>query len=140
MFSFTDIRIGDKETPDVEVERFRAEVELAPLLKGQVRILQVSVERPRMRIDVAGLAGEGAAGLERRWQIEPERISLARLQVAEGTAIIEDSRNRKELAGHRYRRRGRGELADGPRADIRELRPRRNADQHEGELRPVRNR
>jgi uncharacterized protein involved in outer membrane biogenesis len=32
--TFTDVRVGDAEAPDVEMERFRAEVELAPLLRG----------------------------------------------------------------------------------------------------------
>ena len=46
--SFTDIRVGDAEAPDVEMEQFRAEIDLAPLLKGEVRVLQMTVERPRV--------------------------------------------------------------------------------------------
>ena len=71
VLSFTDIRVGDGESPDVEMERFRAEVELAPLLKGEVRIIQMAVERPRFRIDIAGLATEGAGALARRLEDRP---------------------------------------------------------------------
>ena len=53
--SFTDIRVGDADAPDVEMERFRAEVELAPLLKGEVRIIQMAVERPRFHFDSPSL-------------------------------------------------------------------------------------
>ena len=45
-------------SPDVEMEQFRAEVELAPLLKGEVRIIQMTVERPHFHIDIASFDGE----------------------------------------------------------------------------------
>ena len=36
------------------MERFRAEMELAPLLKGEIRIIQMMLERPRFSVDIAG--------------------------------------------------------------------------------------
>ena len=89
--SFTDIRVGDAAEPEVQMERFRAEVELAPLLKGEVRVVHMTVERPRFVLDIGVLTGNGAAQAEGGWRIQPERISLGRLEILEGTALIEDS-------------------------------------------------
>lgn len=92
VLSFTDIHVGDGERPDVEMERFRAEVELAPLLKGEVRVIQMAVERPRFHIDIGGLAdNRGLFGGE--WRLDPDRVSLERLQIIEGSVLISDSAN-----------------------------------------------
>lgn len=92
VLSFTNISIGDEAAPDVEMERFRAEVELAPLLKGEVNVIQMSVERPRFHVDLARLADPQGAGLPGGWRINAERISLARLEITDGSAAILDSR------------------------------------------------
>lgn len=92
ILSFTDIRIGDAEEPDVEMERFRAEVELAPLLKGEVKVIQMTVERPHFRFDLASLGEEMADDPASGWRIDLQRVSLARLEILDGTAIIADSR------------------------------------------------
>ena len=87
--TFTDLRVGDSETPVVEMERFRAEVELAPLLRGEVRIIQMAFERPIFRVDVAQLrAGGGMVG---GIHLDPERVSLERLEIDDGAAVISDS-------------------------------------------------
>jgi hypothetical protein len=91
VLSFTDMRVGEVEAPDVEVERFRAEIDLTSLLKGEIRVLEMTLERPRFRFDIARLAGGRPGG--RLGNIEAEQVSLARLEVADGTALIEDSRN-----------------------------------------------
>ena len=92
ILSFTDIRIGDAEEPDIEMERFRAEVELAPLLKGEIKVIQMTVERPHFRFDLARLSEAEANGPGSGWRIDPQRISLARLEILDGAAIIADSR------------------------------------------------
>lgn len=89
--SFTDIRVGDPNAPDIQMERFRAEVELTPLLKGEVRIIQMVVDRPQFRIDIARLAGSEVEQ-EGGWKLDSERISLERLQIVGGSASIRDSR------------------------------------------------
>lgn len=89
VISFTDIRVGDAAAPDVEMERFRAEVELAPLLSGRVRIIQMSVERPRVNFDLARLAGSGNDAVG--WRLDSERISLERLEIVGGSAVVSDS-------------------------------------------------
>jgi hypothetical protein len=94
VLSFTNVRIGDPDNPDIVMERFRAEVELAPLLKGEVRIIQMAMERPHVRIDLAALGGAEAA--ENRWRVDPERVSLERLEIAKGRVSISDSATGRE--------------------------------------------
>jgi hypothetical protein len=91
VLSFTDVRIGESADPEVEIERFRAEIELAALLKGEIRVIQMSVDRPRFRFDLAALV-DGSGGALGKWRIDPERISLSRLAIMDGSAAVLDSR------------------------------------------------
>ncbi len=95
VLSFTDVNVGDPAAPDVKMERFRAEVELAPLLRGQVRVIHMTLERPVFHFDVASLA-EGHEALAGAWRVDAEQISLERLEIAEGSATIIDSRSGEE--------------------------------------------
>ena len=122
------------------MERFRAEVELAPLLKGEIRIIHMVLERPRFSVDIAGLAEEGAGALGRAWKIDPQRVSLARLEVVEGTRRHRRQPLREELAGERHRRAHRSGFAARPRQDRGEPDPRRPADGRAHRARPLRRR
>ena len=44
--TFTDVRIGDVESPLLTVGRFEVDIELAPLIKGEVRVLDMRMEKP----------------------------------------------------------------------------------------------
>ncbi len=92
VLSFTDVNVGDPTAPDVKMERFRAEVELAPLLRGEVRVIHMTMERPVFRFDVASLA-QGHEALAGTWRVDAERISLERLEISQGSALITDSRS-----------------------------------------------
>jgi hypothetical protein len=92
LLSFGDVRIGDADAPEMEMERFRAEVELASLLKGEIRVIRMEIARPHFRIDLAGLAAGNGEPSAKRWRLDPERISLTLLEVEGGTAEIVDSR------------------------------------------------
>ena len=54
----------------------------------EVRIIQMRVERPRFRFDIADLSGR-AAGSGGGWRADPERISLGRLEIVDGSALID---------------------------------------------------
>ncbi len=95
VLSFTDVNVGDPAAPDVKMERFRAEVELAPLLRGEVRVIHMTLERPVFHFDVASLA-EGHESLAGTWRVNAEKISLERMEIAEGSATITDSRSGEE--------------------------------------------
>ncbi len=95
VLSFTDVNVGDPAAPDVKMERFRAEVELAPLLRGEIRVIHMTMERPVFHFDIARLA-EAHEKLAGAWRVDAERISLERLEIAEGSALITDSRSGQE--------------------------------------------
>ena len=91
VLSFTDVRVGNADDPDVVIERFRAEVELMPLLQGEIRILQMMVDRPEFHLDFAGAEKGAADPLSSDWAIDAADISLGRLEIIDGTAHVEDS-------------------------------------------------
>lgn len=92
---FTDVTIGDPESPDIRMERFRAEVELAPLLKGEVKVVQARMERPTFDFDVARAAGAASLPASGGVSLDPARVSLGRLEIVGGVAQIADSRSER---------------------------------------------
>jgi uncharacterized protein involved in outer membrane biogenesis len=88
--SFTDVRVGDPDRPGIVIERFRAQVELTPLLKGEINILEMVVERPTFSLDLADLRNRGGAG--RPIPVDPQRVSLNQVEIVQGEALVVDSR------------------------------------------------
>jgi len=95
ILSFTDVRLGDPEEPYVVVERFRAEVELAPLLKGEINVLDMTIERPSLQIDLAGLDQLAGAKLPDH-KFNPEKIALNDVEIVQGEALVLDSRTGRQ--------------------------------------------
>ncbi len=95
VLSFTDVRLGDPEEPYVVVERFRAEVELTPLLKGEINVLDMTIERPTLQIDLAGLDQISTAELPEH-NFDPEKIALNDVEIARGEALVLDSRTGRQ--------------------------------------------
>ena len=100
VLSFTDIHIGDAEQPDVEMERFRAEVELAPLLKGEVRIIQMAVERPRVHVEISGLAEDLATLIKGGVELDRALLILSEAGVRPAVAGLLHDLHREISAGH----------------------------------------
>jgi hypothetical protein len=94
VLSFTDVRIGDPETPGLVVERFRAQVELTPLLRGEINVLEMVVERPSFSFDLAGLQQADTGGPPIR--VDPQRVSLNQVEIVQGEALILDSRSGRQ--------------------------------------------
>ncbi len=95
VLSFTDVRLGDPEEPYVVVERFRAEVELAPLMKGEINVLDMTIERPSLQIDLAGLDQLAGAKLPDH-KFNPEKIALNDVEIVQGEALVLDSRTGRQ--------------------------------------------
>ena len=91
--SFTDVRVGNGAEPMLAIERFHAQVELTPLLKGEVNVLEMTIERPVLRFDLADLTslGDGQAG--DGGTVAPAKVSLSQVEIVQGRAIISDSRH-----------------------------------------------
>ncbi|HMB48083.1 MAG TPA: AsmA family protein, partial [Afifellaceae bacterium] len=91
--NFTDVRVGDADRPDLTIENIKAELELPALLKGDLRVIQMRVDRPTLRLDLAilaqpegELAGEGDDGLD------PDTVSLDSMEINSGQVLLFDSR------------------------------------------------
>ncbi|WP_280139915.1 AsmA family protein [Afifella marina] len=85
-----DVRIGPSDAPILMLGRLRAKVELTGLLKGEINIISVQLDRPRLMLDVADLAQPG-----RRLRIGrfgPEQISLDEMDIRNGEIDLKDSR------------------------------------------------
>lgn len=93
--SFTDVTVGDAEAPDVKMERFRAEIELTPLLSGEVRVIQMTMERPDFHIDIGELAANRGV-LSGAHGPAPEHVSLERLEIVDGSATLSQGETERE--------------------------------------------
>ena len=90
---FEDVTIGGTagEQPLLALERLAFDVEIAPLLKGDVRIVEMELDRPVGRLEIGAdgridwLAGEGALTLD------PADVSIERLTVREGALTVRDA-------------------------------------------------
>ena len=77
------------------MERFRAEVELAPLLKGDIKVVQATMERPVFELDVARISAVDDVVPSGAVAFDPDHVSLARLEIVDGAARIADSRSER---------------------------------------------
>ncbi|MHA7777490.1 AsmA family protein [Roseibium sp. M-1] len=50
--SFSDVRVGEAEDPLLVVSRFDMRVELPPLLKGEIRVLDMELDRPHLSLSL----------------------------------------------------------------------------------------
>ncbi|MXN63541.1 AsmA family protein [Stappia sp. GBMRC 2046] len=97
--TFTDVRVGEIEDPLLAVSRFVVRVELPPLLKGEVKVLDMTMERPdlRLSLDEAGRLDWFTAAPRQSVlsEIDPEKVTLEQVEIVDGTATLIDARNGK---------------------------------------------
>ncbi|GHC75335.1 AsmA family protein [Limoniibacter endophyticus] len=87
--SFKNVTISgdDPAEPAMTADAFSMDAELAPLINGSLHIFDMRLERPRFRMDVAS---DGSID----WMLRPETpvapslISVEKLTISDGTAII----------------------------------------------------
>ncbi|WP_274609886.1 AsmA family protein [Rhodobium orientis] len=95
--TFTDMRIGDANNPLMIVSRFSARVELAPLLKGEVKVIDMTLERPDVRLAVddkgqlSALGDDGKA--PRPPGFDPAAVAFEQVEVVDGAVQISDARS-----------------------------------------------
>lgn len=94
--TFTDVRVGEAEDPLLVVSRFQMRIELPPLLKGEVRVLDMELERPHLalsldesgRLDwLTAKTSDGALG-----ELPAEDVAFDRISIVDGALSVIDAR------------------------------------------------
>lgn len=100
--TFTDVRVGELEDPLLAVSRFVVRIELPPLLKGEIKVLDMKLERPdlRLSLDESGrldwfTATQKSSVLS---EIDPQKVTLDQVEIVDGSATIVDARSGKTHA------------------------------------------
>ncbi len=95
--TFTDVRVGEAEDPLLVVSRFQMRIELPPLLKGEVRVLDMELERPHLslsldesgRLDwLTAKTSDGVLG-----ELPAEDVAFERVSIVDGAVSVIDARN-----------------------------------------------
>ncbi len=96
--AFTDVVVGDDPAdPVLTVRAFRMDAELAPYLSGEIRIFDMRLDGPALRIPVER---DGSI----RWPVGAgaapprETVVLERIAVADGSVTLEDRRSARRIA------------------------------------------
>lgn len=100
--TFTDVRIGDVESPLMTVSRFEVDIELTPLIKGEVRVLDMRLDEPDLdlTLDETGrlswfLPQDGSG---RRLPLDPAQFSIGTLSVQSGRIRVDDLASGQQYA------------------------------------------
>lgn len=95
--TFTDVRVGEAEDPLLVVSRFQMRIELPPLLKGEVRVLDMELERPHLslsldesgRLDwLTAKTSDGVLG-----DLPAEDVAFERISIVDGAVSVIDARS-----------------------------------------------
>nr|WP_282449398.1 AsmA family protein [Roseibium sp. CAU 1639] len=95
--SFSDVRVGEAEDPLLVVSKFDMRVELPPLLKGEIRVIEMELDRPHLSLalDEAGrldwltaMTSDGALA-----KLAPEDLAFEKVSIRDGALSIVDARS-----------------------------------------------
>ena len=86
---FDDVRVGARTdgTAMMTVERFRVDAELAPLLKGEVVVVDMELQRPRINIAV-GEAGVVDWTSRTSGTIDPDDVLIEKISIRDGAVRL----------------------------------------------------
>ncbi|HVZ64046.1 MAG TPA: AsmA family protein, partial [Lacunisphaera sp.] len=91
--TFTDVEVGDPGAePLMTIQRFSATLELVPLLQGQLHVDSMTLEHPVVHV-TAGANGtiDWMQRLADTQKLDPDRVSLADVQVKDGSVTFRDA-------------------------------------------------
>jgi uncharacterized protein involved in outer membrane biogenesis len=97
MLTFSDVRVGEPEDPLLAVSRFEMRIELPPLLKGEVRIIDMTLDRPALRLSIdeqgrldwfTALARNGLIA-----EVDPDLVMLEQANIRDGRLTVIDARS-----------------------------------------------
>lgn len=95
--AFTDVAIGDPANPMMTVARFDLEVELFPLLSGQIRVTNMRLDRPDLTVRVDDEGGLEWIAENTRVPLDPAQVQLDRVEIAGGRIRLADARHDRSL-------------------------------------------
>jgi len=97
MVVFNDVRVGEAEDPLLVVSKFEMRVELPPLMKGEVRVIDMRLERPHLslsldesgRLDwLTAMARGGALS-----RLDSKDVMFEKVDIIDGALSLVDARN-----------------------------------------------
>ena len=95
--SFSDVRVGEAEDPLLVVSKFDMRVELPPLLKGEIRVIEMEMDRPHLalaldeegRLDwLTAMTANGALA-----KLAPQDLAFEKVIIRDGALTIVDARS-----------------------------------------------
>ncbi|PVB61647.1 AsmA family protein [Labrenzia sp. 011] len=95
--SFSDVRVGEAEDPLLVVDQFNMRIELPPLLKGEIRVIEMELDRPRLslsldeggRLDwLTAMTSDGALA-----KLPPDDVAFENVSIRNGALSIVDARS-----------------------------------------------
>jgi uncharacterized protein involved in outer membrane biogenesis len=95
--SFSDVRVGEAEDPLLVVSKFDMRVELPPLLKGEIRVIDMELDRPHLslaldeegRLDwLTAMTSDGALA-----KLPPEDVAFEKVTIRDGALSVVDARS-----------------------------------------------
>ncbi|TYC51700.1 AsmA family protein [Rhodobacterales bacterium] len=95
--SFSDVRVGEAEDPLLVVSRFNMRIELPSLLKGEIRVLDMELDRPHLslsldesgRLDwLTARTSDGALA-----SLPPDDLAFENVSIRDGVLSIIDARS-----------------------------------------------
>ncbi|WP_417690757.1 AsmA-like C-terminal region-containing protein [Roseibium sp.] len=95
--TFTDVRVGGAEDPLLVISRFQIRMELPPLLKGEFRILDMTLDRPHLTISLdedgrpdwlTAMQSGGALA-----DIAADDVAFENISITDGAVTVVDARS-----------------------------------------------
>lgn len=95
---FTDVTIGEDDgKPLMTVREFDAEIELFPLLSGEVNVTAMHVKAPVLNVRIAEDGTFEWIPAEPRTAIDPGRVRLSQVDIIDGSLHVSDARHREPI-------------------------------------------
>jgi len=100
--TFSDVRVGEAEDPLLVVSQFRMRIELPPLMKGEFKVQDLTLDEPRLQLslDEQGrldwLTAQTSDGMLAR--LQPDDVAFEKVTVTDGAVSIIDARSGQTVA------------------------------------------
>ncbi len=113
--TFTDVSVGEYEdgTPMMTVEAFSMDAELLPFLSGEVKIVDMRLDRPMALVRVSST---GAIDWTSRKQliVDPQKVELENLTVTNGSFVIDGLAGGNRISGQGINAKVGAQALTGP--------------------------